>query len=141
MKLIVSEHAWKRLNYRMPEHKFKTKGDFNAYLLQNLSKKTSSILAKLPDGKEKVIRIERNFYPIIRKGDNYIIKSYIPKFLMTENAEELKNRIEELQKIIASHRGRIRTLEKQRGLLSKLKPFYNKWSGIFLYKIKRIIKK
>lgn len=110
-RLLVSGHAWDRFNFRKPEHGFETLESFEIHLNNNLSNKYRSMLSNLPIGKERILRLDGDFYPVIVRWDgSWVVKSFIPHWMQSVDPSVKDLRIIQLQKQIASLKGQNREL-------------------------------
>ena len=120
IQLQISEHAWKRTRLRWPENKFIGSEDMGHYLSNHLSKKQIEQLKK-ERKKDLILKIDHNFYPVAKNLDGgFVVKSFIPYWMMNKDLNAAYIRIEQLQKIIASQRGtigEISELKTPRGFL------------------------
>ena len=141
IQLKISEHAWKRTCLRWPENKFSDSENMGHYLSNHLSKKQIEQLEK-DRKKDLLLKIDHHFYPIAKNLDGgFVVKSFIPCWMMNKDLNAAYTRIEELQKIIASQRGTIGEISELKTLDGFLKYHKKKISRIVINAYWRLVKK
>ena len=101
MEIELSNHAWKRLKFRFPEKDW-GRAKWEKHINEN-SKRKDRIKAFNCPG-EKVLKIDRAYYPMARKGGILIAKTCIPDWLFENDIELLKERLTFLEQFIHSQK-------------------------------------